>query len=62
MKDMSEPAENSTVGYEVTSHAPGDLVDRDLGACIAIIQHGHAVNPESADDELGRSEVNRDRS
>jgi predicted GNAT family N-acyltransferase len=57
MNEMSEPAENSTEEYEVTRHAPGDLVDGDHNTCIAIIKRGHAVNPESADDELGRSEV-----
>lgn len=56
---MDERAENRTAEYEVTSHSPGDLADGDLGACIAIIQCGEAVDPESADEELGRSEVIR---
>ena len=54
---MNEHAEKRTAEYEVTSHSPGDLADGDLGACIAIIQCGDAVDPESADEELGRSEV-----
>jgi len=54
---MNEHAKNRTAEYEVTSHSPGDLSDGDLGACIAIIQCGDAVDPESADEELGRSEV-----
>lgn len=54
---MGKHAENRTAEYEVTSHSPSDLADGDLGACIAIIQCGDAVDPESAGEELGRSEV-----
>jgi RimJ/RimL family protein N-acetyltransferase len=57
VKEVSKHGENRTAEYEVTSHSPGDLADGDLGACIAIIQCGGAVDPESADEELGRSEV-----
>lgn len=57
MKEMREHAETRTPEYEVTSHAPGDLTDGELGACIAIVNRGDAVDPESADEELGRSEV-----
>jgi predicted GNAT family N-acyltransferase len=57
MKEMSEHAENRAAEYEVTSYAPGDLTEGELGACIAIIKRGDAVDPESADEELGRSEV-----
>ena len=57
MKEMREHAENKTGEYEVTSHDPSNLSDQEIGACAAIIRRGEAVNPRSADKELGRSEV-----
>src|SRR5947207_5571155 len=47
--------EHDDASYRVSVSAPGDLSEKDLAVCIAIIKDGEAVDPESATRGISRA-------